>query len=742
MSGKIRGFILAAVIFVSAVVIWGVTQMDDVTYATAVGTIKVSGYLNVRKGPGTEYERLRNVTGFVTLSNDTQVTILAEENSWYKIRFLYHGERLTGYVSKKYLSVHSGDMRTQVPGVVSPGAVLVRSRAMDSGCVLKKDENAVKLSRGWKVRILSESIIYCKRWYEISFVYQKQRMKGYVPAASISADYTTALNGVVSGGRAVLKQSAGRTTPVYSGNKPVVLEKNTKVLMTGEEVVSGLKYIKVEVTLGKNIYRGYILNDLLRFQLVELEAVITPSPKPVTLDPVIVYDQKGNNKGKNSIKRTKPAATEPPVIAKTLSEKKFKKKMLKEGFPSSYIVKLMELHKKYPNWQFEAYQTGIDWSAAVSSESKIGLNLISNNKSSDWKSFEEGAYNWSTDSFIPFDGSTWVTASQKALKYYMDPRNFIDEENIFQFESLKYQADIQNQNGVENVLKNTPMYQASYTYVDDSGAEQTAGYSQTFMEAAGISQVSPYHLASRVKQEVVTGPTGMSSSVSGTVAGYEGIYNFYNIGANNSTKPGGAVANGLEWASREDTYGRPWNNIHKALIGGAQYLGSNYINVGQDTLYLQKFNVTPNRTFDHQYMANIEAPYSESRKTAEAYGADRANMNLVFSIPVYIGMPVVQCPMPSGGVNPNNYLKSLSVQGYSFDEPFNAGDAGGRTYRLTVGADVKSIRILAEKVSASATVTGDGVKKLKNGVNRYTVSVRAENGRIRKYKIKVTRKAA
>lgn len=742
MSRKTSGLILAAVILVSAAVIWGVTQLGDVTYATAVGTIKVSSYLNVRKGPGTDYERLKSGTEFVTLSNDTQVTILAEKDAWYKIRFLYHGQRLTGYVSDKYLSVHSGDMRTQVPGVVSPGAVLVRSRAVDSGCVLKKDDSAVKLSGGWKIRILSESIVYTKKWYEISFSYQKQKMKGYVPAAAVSADYTTALDGVVSGGQAVLKQNAGSTAPVYLGNVAVVLDKNTKVLMTGEEVVSGRKYIRVEVTFGKETCQGYILSDLLRFQLVKLEAVVTPSPEPVDFDPVIIYNKKGGKNNKNAVKRVKPVVTEQPVVAKTLSEKKFKKKMIKEGFPSSYIVRLMELHKKYPSWQFKAYQTGIDWSAAVSSESKVGLNLISNNKTSDWKSFEEGAYNWSTDTFIPFDGSTWVTASQKALRYYMDPRNFMDEDSIFQFESLKYQSDAQNQNGVENVLKNTPMYQASYTYTDDSGAEQTAGYSQTFMEAAGVSQVSPYHLAARVKQEVVTGPTSMSSSVSGTVPGYEGIYNFYNIGANNSTKPGGAVANGLEWASREDTCGRPWNNIHKALIGGAQYLGSNYINAGQDTLYLQKFNVTPSRTFDHQYMANIEAPYSEGKKTAEAYGADKANMNLVFSIPVYIGMPVVQCPMPSGDVNPNNYLKSLSVQGYRFDEPFQSGDTGGRTYRLTVGADVKSIRIMADQVSSRATVTGAGVKKLKAGANRYTISVKAENGRVRKYKIKVTRKAA
>ena len=55
-----------------------------------------------------------------------------------------------------------------------------------------------------------------------------------------------------------------------------------------------------------------------------------------------------------------------------------------------------------------------------------------------------------------------------------------------------------------------------------------------FYKSSGVSGVSPYHPASRVKQEVVTGPTSLSNSVSGTYKGHEGYYNFYNIGANDS----------------------------------------------------------------------------------------------------------------------------------------------------------------------------------------------------------------
>lgn len=399
----------------------------------------------------------------------------------------------------------------------------------------------------------------------------------------------------------------------------------------------------------------------------------------------------------------------------------------------------MKLHKQYPKWEFEAFKTGLDWNAAVAAESKVGLNLLSNSKSYDWKSTADGAYNWKTDKFVVFDGSTWVTASVKAVRYYMDPRNFLDERGIFQFESLKYRSDVQTQTGVENVLRNTPMYNTNFTYTNNAGKNVSIKYSKAFMEAAAASKVSPYHLASRVKQEVVISSTMMSSSVSGNVAGYKGIYNFYNIGANSGAN---AVKNGLKWASTGTDYSRPWNNRYRSIYGGACYIGKQYINVGQNTLYLQKFNVTATKRYDHQYMANIEAPNNEATKTANAYGSDKDNTPIVFTIPVYNNMPVSACDIPSGGKNPNNYLKNLYVQGHAFSAPFALGDTGSKTYKTTVANRVKSVKVVASAVSTAATVTGTGSKRLSVGKNTIIVKVKSASGSTRSYKIVVTRKSA
>ena len=88
------------------------------------------------------------------------------------------------------------------------------------------------------------------------------------------------------------------------------------------------------------------------------------------------------------------------------------------------------------------------------------------------------------------------------------------------------------------------MRDTTYDYVASDGTNKTISYAETFLLAGVYSGVSPYHLASRVKQEVA-GAGRFASSVTGTVPGFEGYYNFYNIGAYNNTAPGRAVASVL-----------------------------------------------------------------------------------------------------------------------------------------------------------------------------------------------------
>lgn len=505
-----------------------------------------------------------------------------------------------------------------------------------------------------------------------------------------------------------------------SSGYPVILVSDLPVTVLGEYYEDAIIWYAINFTYGDSQFTGYVNQSNVK---VDSSTIVEGGSGPSVANPSVT-----------------PIVT-PPALD-------FETQLTVQGFPESYKPYLRTLHQQYPNWQFEAFHTGLDWNTVIVNENITGKNLLSNSKGIEWKSIESGAYNWKTDSFKVFDGSYWVTASKAALSYYMDPRNFLTPNSIFQFELLRYKQDYQNLLGIENILKNTPMYQSSYTYNDTDGSLKTITYGQTFLEAAQYSGVSPYHLASRVKQEVVTGSLNFSNSVTGLVTGFEGLYNFFNIGAYHSTVAGGAIANGLKYArdgSTNQTLNSgamiPWSNRYRSIVGGAYIIGSSYINRGQDTIYLQKFNVSKTSTYSHQYMANVEAPYSEAKKVFAGYN----NVNelpIVFSIPVFINMPDVACPVPATQYNPNNYLMTLTVTDVNgvdlaLTPTFNILTT--EDFSLILGNEQTMININAACVSSKAVATGIGTYPLNVGLNEFTINVIAQNGDIRDYKISVVR---
>ena len=331
-----------------------------------------------------------------------------------------------------------------------------------------------------------------------------------------------------------------------------------------------------------------------------------------------------------------------------------------ENFPQSYQPYLQELKKRYPNWKFTALYTNLNWKNVIDNENEFGKNLVPKSYSTAWKNTKTGEYNIEVD-------AGWVDCSRKAIEYTIDPRNFLNEVRILQFEGLSHDSNTMNQTAIEKILYGTEFYHRTVQYVNSSGRTitMTKKYSDLILTAGKTANVSSYHLASRIKQEV--GPFLSHSSISGTVKGYEGLYNFYNIGATSSSEPMGAIKNGLQYAkdgkgatqATKTKYFIPWNTKEKAITGGAIFIGSSYISVGQDTIYLQKFHVSSqsNSTlFWHQYMTNVLAPYSESRSIYQGYSnSGILTGTMSFVIPVYNNMP--KTPVQ----NPNILESSFNV---------------------------------------------------------------------------------
>ena len=243
--------------------------------------------------------------------------------------------------------------------------------------------------------------------------------------------------------------------------------------------------------------------------------------------------------------------------------------------------------------------------------------------------------------------SNYYCASSSTVNYYLDPRNFLSEAQVFQFLDLSYDKHITKE-VIKNAAKNS--FLSGKFKID--GKEYT--YVDAIMDAAEESEVSAMHILVTIFQEVGRGSKKsdgtytLPKAVSGTVDGYEGLYNFYNYGA---TDGSGAVERGLKKAREMG-----WTDPRTAIIEGATIvLANNYISAGQNTKYFYKFDVVGNEIlqesdgkktyaskyfFGHQYMTNIQDPTSQAYNLFTYYtNEDLLDNTLTFNIPVYDDMP-------------------------------------------------------------------------------------------------------
>ena len=280
--------------------------------------------------------------------------------------------------------------------------------------------------------------------------------------------------------------------------------------------------------------------------------------------------------------------------------------------------KIDALKQAHKNWNFVIMETGLDWNQTIIAESAFSasspISLIQD-KSGDWICTSCGSKT--------YDNGSWYHASEDAIKYYMDARNWLnDNAYILQFLQVGY-VEATDQN-IYNALNGTFLYTMDNAKVINS-----------VCKAKGAN---PYYIIARIIQEQGTNGSATSKMVSDGVT----YYNLFNIGASgngNRTIVSGALAKAKE---------KGWTSIQKSLEGGIEILFSDYIQNKQDTMYLNKFDVESyGGIYSHQYMQNIQAPTSEAmtmyNKVKES---GILNQSLTFVIPVFTNMPSTVSPSP------------------------------------------------------------------------------------------------
>ena len=297
-----------------------------------------------------------------------------------------------------------------------------------------------------------------------------------------------------------------------------------------------------------------------------------------------------------------------------------------------YSTLLDNLLKEHPNWTFTILFTGLNWDTVIKNETTAahGRNLVQN-KSGEWVCSVCGDK--------PYDNGSWRCASASTVSYYMDPRNSLYEDYIFQFENLKWVDGKYTLDGIEKIIEDCDYLQGSkITYTNTSGKTSTINksYAQVIMDAAKEAGISPYHLASRIRQEQGPGKNA-SATATGKYSGYNGYYNFLNVNASGNGSET-IIKNALEYAKKQK-----WDNPEKSIKGGAKFLAQEYIQYGQNTLYLQKFDVddSDGDLYWHQYQQNVSAAKSESTDIMQTYKGIDSNLDMPFNfvIPVFENMP-------------------------------------------------------------------------------------------------------
>ncbi len=388
----------------------------------------------------------------------------------------------------------------------------------------------------------------------------------------------------------------------------------------------------------------------------------------------------------------------------TASDKDYEKQLKTLGFPDSYIPFLVYLHKKHPNWNFKPDLTKKDFATAVNKET--GKNYIQTNID---------IYRTSNTAV---ESGTWYIASSPVVAIFLDPRNYLNEKNIWVYEDLTYDEKATTYHDtVKSIFANT--------YLD---TEEYIGY---FLEGGKESMVSPVHLAARVKQE--GGTNEKYDGVSGkSTLKYDGkaltnAYNYYNIGAYEDSKTKSAVARGLAVAKGyvDNYYGTPWDTREKAIKYGAKFIGDKYVSKKQNTLYYQKFNTANNSyyaPYTNQYMTNVMAPASESLSiNSTKKNNNIADLTYTFAIPVYDNTPQSYLTYPPLGDTIND-LTSIKVN----NTTVNGFDSDVLEYTHYISYDTTEVSLTADKKSAKSTVKGTGTIKTPNANTKVQIIVTSE----------------
>ena len=288
--------------------------------------------------------------------------------------------------------------------------------------------------------------------------------------------------------------------------------------------------------------------------------------------------------------------------------------------------KIQALQNNHPNWTFKVEYTNLSWEEVINGEHQgHSISTSPSNLSPADSASYEGLWICEICGRQRYDTGSWYCASKEALEYMIDPRNSVNETDLFQFMQLSIFEDFDTEQ-VRNTLNSIKP-----GWVDDECIN-------AIIDAGRTYHVDPYYiLAKLLEEQSGSSPLFTGNGYNGL---YQGYYNLFNIGATANTQEG-VMLNGLAYAALPENN---WTSRRESILGGVRIISANYISKEQDTLYYQKYDVIGDSKYEHQYQQNVLGAQTAGTLLKKSCSNEG---NYSFIIPLYKNMPTSDCPRPS-----------------------------------------------------------------------------------------------
>ena len=339
-----------------------------------------------------------------------------------------------------------------------------------------------------------------------------------------------------------------------------------------------------------------------------------------------------------------------------------------------YRSLIQSLTAAHPNWKFKLVETGLDWDSVINNEYQghggSPKNLVPSNYSDGWICSICGRR--------AYDNGSWCCASRQAIEYTMDPRNTLNELNVFQYLELTNDTNI-TKDQVAAMASKIPYLNKQNIIDAIYDVANNTSYN-----------INPFYIIGKILQEQGSN-AGVLCSGNGYNGQYVGYYNLFNVGATGNTNYD-VIMNGLKRA-----YNKGWNTPQKAIMGGINLIVNSYIKYGQDTLYFQKFNVIDTPYYSNQYAQNVLDSKSIGTTLRGYYNeAGLLESSFTFRVPLYLNMPAAACPTPTVQSGESGELAYINAGG---GLSLKDAPAGNHITYVAQGTEVLIIERATQKVA-------------------------------------------